>query len=71
MGNSEVGHLNLGAGRVVWQSLSRINEAIKDGSFFKNETFLNALNHVKKYNSKLHIFGLAGIWWSSLLVVNI
>ncbi len=60
MGNSEVGHLNLGAGRVVWQSLSRINEAIKDGSFFENEAFLKAINHAKKYNSKLHIFGLAG-----------
>ncbi|HHT39658.1 MAG: 2,3-bisphosphoglycerate-independent phosphoglycerate mutase [Acholeplasmataceae bacterium] len=60
MGNSEVGHLNLGAGRVVWQSLSRINEAIKDGSFFKNEAFLKALSWVKENNSKLHLFGLAG-----------
>lgn len=58
MGNSEVGHLNLGAGRVVYQSLTRINVAIKDGSFFKNEAFLNAISHVKKHNSKLHIFGL-------------
>ncbi|WP_026400135.1 2,3-bisphosphoglycerate-independent phosphoglycerate mutase [Acholeplasma equifetale] len=58
MGNSEVGHLNLGAGRVVWQSLSRINVAIKDGSFFKNEAFLKAINHVKKNNTKLHIMGL-------------
>ncbi|HEY8405997.1 MAG TPA: 2,3-bisphosphoglycerate-independent phosphoglycerate mutase [Acholeplasma sp.] len=58
MGNSEVGHLNLGAGRVVWQSLSRINVAIKDGSFFKNEAFLGAIEHVKKNNSKLHILGL-------------
>ena len=60
MGNSEVGHLNLGAGRVVWQSLSRINEAVKDKSFFDNKAFLNAIKHVKKHNSKLHIFGLAG-----------
>ncbi len=60
MGNSEVGHLNLGAGRVVWQSLSRINQAIKDKSFFENQAFLNAINYVKKHNSKLHIFGLAG-----------
>ncbi|MGI6359825.1 MAG: 2,3-bisphosphoglycerate-independent phosphoglycerate mutase [Acholeplasmatales bacterium] len=60
MGNSEVGHLNLGAGRVVWQSLSRINQAIKDGSFFENKAFLNAIKYVKKHNSKLHIFGLAG-----------
>jgi 2,3-bisphosphoglycerate-independent phosphoglycerate mutase len=58
MGNSEVGHLNLGAGRVVYQSLTRINVAIKDGSFFKNEAFLNAIKHVKKHNSKLHIMGL-------------
>ncbi len=58
MGNSEVGHLNLGAGRVVWQSLSRINVAIKDGSFFKNEAFLKAIEHVKKNHSKLHIMGL-------------
>ncbi len=60
MGNSEVGHLNLGAGRVVWQSLSRINEAIKTKSFFTNKAFLDAIFHVKKHNSKLHIFGLAG-----------
>ncbi len=60
MGNSEVGHLNLGAGRVVWQSLSRINQAIKDKSFFENKAFLNAIEHVKKHQSKLHIFGLAG-----------
>ena len=58
MGNSEVGHLNLGAGRVVHQDLSRINRAIKDGSFFKNERFLMAINHAKQNNSALHIFGL-------------
>jgi len=58
MGNSEVGHLNLGAGRVVYQSLSRINVAIKDGSFFANSAFLEAIEHVKKHNSKLHILGL-------------
>ncbi len=58
MGNSEVGHLNLGAGRVVHQDLSRINRAIKDGSFFKNEKFLMAINHAKENNSSLHIFGL-------------
>ena len=58
MGNSEVGHLNLGAGRVVYQSLTRINVAIKDGSFFKNKAFLDAIAHVKKNNSKLHIMGL-------------
>lgn len=58
MGNSEVGHLNLGAGRVVHQDLSRINRAIKDGSFFKNEKFLMAIKHAKENNSALHIFGL-------------
>ncbi len=58
MGNSEVGHLNLGAGRVVYQDLSKINRAIKDGSFFKNERFLMAINHAKENNSALHIFGL-------------
>ncbi len=58
MGNSEVGHLNLGAGRVVHQDLSRINRAIKDGSFFKNDKFLIAINHAKENNSALHIFGL-------------
>lgn len=58
MGNSEVGHLNLGAGRVVYQSLTRINVAIKDGSFFENEAFLDAIAYVKAKQSKLHIFGL-------------
>ncbi len=58
MGNSEVGHLNLGAGRVVYQDLSRINNAIKDGSFYKNDKFLMAINHAKECNSALHIYGL-------------
>lgn len=58
MGNSEVGHLNLGAGRIVYQDLSKINNAIKDGSFFKNEKFLEAIEHAKKNNSALHIYGL-------------
>ena len=58
MGNSEVGHLNLGAGRIVYQDLSRINNAIKDGSFFSNKAFLDCIEHVKKYNSALHIYGL-------------
>ena len=58
MGNSEVGHLNLGAGRVVYQELSRINNAVKDGSFFKNEVLLNAVNHAKKNNSSIHFMGL-------------
>ena len=58
MGNSEVGHLNIGAGRVVYQELTRINKAIDEGDFFKNDEFLNAINHVKKYNSAMHIYGL-------------
>ncbi|MDD4194622.1 MAG: 2,3-bisphosphoglycerate-independent phosphoglycerate mutase [Acholeplasmataceae bacterium] len=58
MGNSEVGHLNLGAGRIVYQSLTRINVAIKDGSFFQNKAFLDAIDHAKKHKSNLHIFGL-------------
>jgi 2,3-bisphosphoglycerate-independent phosphoglycerate mutase len=58
MGNSEVGHLNLGAGRIVYQSLTRINESIKDGTFFTNTAYLNAINNVKKNDSKLHIMGL-------------
>lgn len=58
MGNSEVGHLNIGAGRIVGQDLARINSAIRDHSFFKNEAFLAACQHVKEHNSKLHLAGL-------------
>lgn len=58
MGNSEVGHLNIGAGRVVYQELTRITKAIRDGDFFKNEQLLAAVNHVKKKNSSLHLMGL-------------
>ncbi len=58
MGNSEVGHLNIGAGRIVYQELSRINKSIEDGDFFKNEEFLAAINHVKENKSALHLFGL-------------
>ena len=58
MGNSEVGHMNIGAGRIVYQSLTLINKAIKDGDFFKNEKYLDAINYVKANKSKLHIFGL-------------
>ena len=57
-GNSEVGHLNLGAGRVVYQSLPRIMLAIRDGSFFSNPAFLEAIEHSQKNNSCLHIMGL-------------
>lgn len=58
MGNSEVGHLNIGAGRVVYQSLTRINKAINDSDFHENEVLLSALKHAKSHNSKLHIMGL-------------
>ena len=58
MGNSEVGHLTLGAGRVVDSDLLRINRAIADGSFFQNKALLEALHHVKKNNKKLHLMGL-------------
>ncbi|RIM40870.1 phosphoglycerate mutase (2,3-diphosphoglycerate-independent), partial [Staphylococcus cohnii] len=58
MGNSEVGHMNIGAGRVVYQSLTRINKSIEDGDFFENDVLNNAINHVKKNDSVLHVFGL-------------
>lgn len=58
MGNSEVGHLNIGAGRVVYQELTRINRAVRDGSFFKNETLLKAVGQAKKRNTALHLIGL-------------
>ena len=58
MGNSEVGHLNLGAGRVVYQELTRINKSIKDGDFFENSALMNAMEHLKKNNSAMHIMGL-------------
>ena len=58
MGNSEVGHLTIGAGRIIYQSLELINRVIKDESFYSNESFLNAIRHAKENNSKLHIMGL-------------
>lgn len=58
MGNSEVGHMNIGAGRIVWQSLSRINNAIKTGEFNKNEAIVEAILRAKQTNKKFHIFGL-------------
>ena len=59
VGNSEVGHLTLGAGRVIYQSLPRITLSIQNGSFFKNEAFHAAIENVQKNNSALHIMGLA------------
>ena len=58
MGNSEVGHTNIGAGRIVYQELTRITKSIEDGDFFTNEEFVAAIENCKKYNSKLHIMGL-------------
>jgi len=58
MGNSEVGHLNLGAGRVVYQELTKINKSIREGDFFKNKAFLDAISWAKQNNSALHMFGL-------------
>ncbi|GEL76590.1 2,3-bisphosphoglycerate-independent phosphoglycerate mutase [Tenuibacillus multivorans] len=58
MGNSEVGHLNIGAGRVVYQNLSRINLAIKEREFHQNEAFIKMGEHVNSYDGALHIFGL-------------
>ena len=58
MGNSEVGHTNIGAGRIVYQELTRITKSIQDGSFFQNEAFLAAVDQCRWFNSTLHIFGL-------------
>ena len=58
MGNSEVGHLNLGAGRIVYQELQRINVAIRDGEFYKNEVLCNAIRFAKNNNKPLHLLGL-------------
>lgn len=58
MGNSEVGHLNIGAGRVVYQPFTRITKAIEDGDFFENPALLKSVEHVKKHDSALHLLGL-------------
>ena len=58
MGNSEVGHTNIGAGRVVYQELTRITKSINDGDFFKNEALVGAVENCKKNNSALHLMGL-------------
>jgi 2,3-bisphosphoglycerate-independent phosphoglycerate mutase len=58
MGNSEVGHTNMGAGRVVYQELTRITKSIQDGDFFTNTAFAKAVENCKKNGSALHIFGL-------------
>ena len=58
MGNSEVGHLNMGAGRIVYQDLTKITKAIQDGDFFENKALLAACENVKKNDSALHMMGL-------------
>ena len=58
MGNSEVGHTNIGAGRVVFQDLPRISRAIEDGSFFENEAYIEAMDDCKERDGALHVFGL-------------
>lgn len=58
MGNSEVGHMNIGSGRVVYQPQELINQSIENKTFFKNNEFLKVINHVKENNSKLHLMGL-------------
>lgn len=58
MGNSEVGHLNIGAGRIVYQELTRITKSIDDGDFFRNPAFLKAMDNCKQKNSALHLMGL-------------
>ena len=58
MGNSEVGHTNIGAGRIVYQSITRIDKSIADGDFAKNDVLLDTYKHVNEHNSALHLFGL-------------
>ena len=58
MGNSEVGHTNIGAGRIVYQELTRITKSIQDGDFFQNEAFTAAVENCKKNGSALHLMGL-------------
>ena len=58
MGNSEVGHMNMGAGRIIYQELTRITKEIEDGEFFKNEALLSAVENCKEKNSALHLMGL-------------
>ena len=66
MGNSEVGHLNIGAGRIVYQELTRINKAIKDGAFQKNTQLLRAFNKAKATQKKITLYWFSFRWWCSL-----
>ena len=58
MGNSEVGHLNIGAGRIIYQELTRITKEISEGGFFKNDALTLAVNNAKENNAALHLMGL-------------
>jgi len=58
MGNSEVGHLNMGAGRIVYQDLTKITKSIQEGDFYENPAFIKAVDHCKKHSSDLHLWGL-------------
>ena len=58
MGNSEVGHMNIGAGRIIYQDLTRITKSINDGDFFENKVLLAAIENCKKNDSDLHLWGL-------------
>jgi 2,3-bisphosphoglycerate-independent phosphoglycerate mutase len=60
MGNSEVGHMNMGAGRIVYQELTRITKSIQDGDFFENKALMEAVENCRKHDSALHMFGLVG-----------
>jgi 2,3-bisphosphoglycerate-independent phosphoglycerate mutase len=60
VGNTETGHLNLGAGRIVYQDLQRINQSIADGSFFENQVLIGAIDHARTNSSNLHLMGLIG-----------
>ena len=77
MGNSEVGHTNIGAGRIVYQELTRITKSIKDGEFFSNEAFTAAVENCKKNDSALHLFGLLSnggvhsLWTASAIITRI
>ena len=58
MGNSEVGHMNMGGGRIIYQDLTLITKYIQDGVFFENEELLRAINNCKEHNSDLHLWGM-------------
>jgi 2,3-bisphosphoglycerate-independent phosphoglycerate mutase len=61
MGNSEVGHLNIGAGRVVWQDVVRIDQTIKNGKLKDNKVIQDSFNHAKNGNGRLHLAGLVSV----------